>query len=108
MRLLALLLLVSCAAGNQTTIKQPDGETKEQAWHRARVIEAAVNGCTTPCPADVRCIDDYGLCFTPCGWAQTSEAMRASLHIAALDADPTSSFLIDCPRPPRGMLEASR
>lgn len=107
LRHLALLLLVSCATVTPAPAPQPEGETQEEAWRRARHIEAMVNGCVRDCPdPDVRCVDDYGLCWSPCAWAKSDEATRASLHMAALEMDPTSTFFIDCPAPPRGTLEA--
>lgn len=107
MKLIALLLLASCATASTAPV-QPAGETQEETWRRARHIEAMVNGCVRDCPdADSPCVDSYGLCWTPCAWAKSDEAMRASLHMAALELDPTSTFFIDCPAPPRGTLEVS-
>lgn len=71
------------------------------------MIEAAINGCSVPCPADALCVDDYGLCWSPCAWQRSTPAERESMHRAAMDADPTSSFLMRCPQT-RGTVEASR
>lgn len=100
---LALLLLVSCA----TPVLPPAGESTEDAWKRSRMIEAALNGCSVPCPADKLCVDDYGLCWEPCAWQRSTPAERESMHRAAMDTDPTSTFLMHCPQP-RGTVEASR
>lgn len=103
-RFLVLFLFLACATAPPPPT--PAGESKEDAWRRARIIEAAVNGCGIPCPNDGLCVDDYGLCWTPCAWQRSDPAMRASLHRAALDADPARSFLLSCPEP-RGRVQAA-
>lgn len=104
MRLAALLLMLASCATASTAPPPSAGETQEQAWRRARVIQALLNGCAETCPADGLCVDDYGLCWTPCAWAQSDETSRMSMHKAAMDLDPTSTFLMVCPRP-RGAVE---
>ncbi|HVQ52891.1 MAG TPA: hypothetical protein VMS92_22880 [Mycobacterium sp.] len=99
---LAFLLLVSCAA-----VPSPSPDTQGDGWRMARMVEAAVNGCEKPCPADVVCVDDYGLCWTPCAWGRSTPAEREAMHKAAMDADPTSTFILRCPET-RGLVEARR
>ena len=103
-RLAAALLLVACAVS--PPVVRPD--VQADAWHTSRVVEALVNGCERPCPdADRNCIDDYGLCYTPCAWGILDAAERKALQQSALETDPTRTFLIDCRRPV-GAIEASR
>jgi hypothetical protein len=103
MRLAAIaLLLASCATAPPAVDSQAD------AWHNARLVEATVNGCGEPCPAAGRCVDDYGLCWTPCAWQHSDEAERTMLHRIALETDPTRAFLMQCNQPSSSAVEASR
>lgn len=104
MRFVLLLLLVACAS----TPPPPVASQPDEAWRRARMIEASVNGCGASCPADGRrCVDDYGLCWTRCAWERTGHdaADRAELQRAAFEIDPTRAFLIEC-RQPANAVEA--
>lgn len=110
MRFLAPVLLAALSCAPLQPPTTPPAETQEQAWHRARVIEANVNGCAGDCPpSGASCVDDYGLCWTKCAWEHVGhdETVRTLLHQAATSADPTRSFLVECPAPPGG-LEALR
>ena len=100
--LIALAGAVGCfACATAPPPVEPD------AWHTARVVEALVNGCSQPCPSDEKCIDDFGLCYTPCAWKVLDAAERKALHESALATDPTRTMLIDC-RQPTGIVEARR
>jgi len=101
MKRIALLLLASCAIA-------PAPAAPVDSWRQARMIEALVNGCSRSCPADdENCVDEYGLCYTPCAWGILSAAERKALHESAMETDPSRTFLIDCLRP-EGQIEAAR
>jgi hypothetical protein len=108
-RLRWLIVLAGfCAACGTAPPLSPGGETNEEAWRRARFIEAIVNGCSAPCPSEGRCVDEWGLCWTPCAWeAQGKDpAARKSIQKAAQDHSPTSTFLVECTHPP-GTVQAA-
>jgi len=108
-RLRWLVALAGFCAACATAPPPPAGETQEQAWHRARIIEALVNGCAAQCPADVRCVDEYGLCWDPCAWRDSGADLetRRSIQKAAADFDPARTWLVQC-KQPRGVVQASR
>jgi hypothetical protein len=107
-RLRWLVILAGFCAACATLPTPVTSETQEQAWHRARVVEAMVNGCAASCPADVNCVDEYGLCWTPCAWKQMGAdlATRRSVQAAAVANDPKSAFFMECHRPP-GTVQAA-
>ena len=95
------LALVGCAAVTRTVQAPTPPPDQEALWNAARHTEAAANGCAASCPSkEPRCVDEYGICYTSCGWDRTDQAFRDALHKAAHDADPTSSYLVQCPEIP--------